>query len=78
MRDLPSVFEEYDDKLVQLAAGSRGKTGFLRLRFELLGGRTCLVEAFSSGPQIVHRAHYLDNELRDMAVVFIQSVGGGV
>lgn len=78
VRDLPSVFAEYDDELVQLAAGSRGKTGLLRLRFELLGGRTCLVEAFSSGPQVVHRAHYLDNELEDMAVVFIQSVGGGV
>lgn len=79
VRDLPAAFDRYDDEdLVQLAAGSRGKTGLLRLRFEVLGGRTCLIEAFSSGPQTVHRAHYLDNELEDMAVVFIQSVGAGI
>lgn len=78
VRSLPVDFDRYDEQLVQLAAGSRGKTGFLRLRFEVHGDRTCLVESFSSGPQTVRRAHYLDNELADMAVVFIQSVGAGV
>ncbi|SDB95312.1 urease accessory protein [Raineyella antarctica] len=78
VKRLPAEFARYEEELRQLPAASRGKTGFLRLCFEAIDGRTRMTETFCSGPQVVHRALYLDEYLDDMAVVFIQSVGAGI
>jgi urease accessory protein len=76
---LPSVFAPYAaEELIQVPAGGPGKTAFLQLHFELRNGKTHLVRNFSGGHQIVRQVHYMDTELDDLAVVFIQNVSAGV
>jgi urease accessory protein len=75
---LPAAFDDFDEELRQAPAGAPGKVGTLSLGFERKGHRTQLSHLHSSGPQRVHRVLYLDDGLPDMAVVFIQSVGGGI
>lgn len=75
---LPAAFSRFAAPLPQMAAGAPGKVGVLELRFERRGDRTRLVQQYSTGPQRVNRALYVDEALRDMAFVFIQSVGGGI
>lgn len=58
-------------------AGGHGKQGFLRLGFELDGeGRTILRDWERRAPLIVQQALYFDEELPDMACVYILSSGG--
>lgn len=76
---LPADFAPYAvEELVQVPAGGPGKTAFLQLHFELHNGKTHLIRNFSGGHQIVRQVHYMDNELSDLAVVFIQNVSAGV
>lgn len=76
---LPADFAPYAaEELTQVRAGGPGKTAFLQLHFELRNGRTHLVRNFSAGQQIVRQVHYMDPELPDLAVVFIQNVSAGV
>ncbi|MHB1800070.1 MAG: urease accessory protein UreD [Actinomycetes bacterium] len=77
-RKLPAGFAKFSAALPQMAPGAPGKVGVLELRFERRGDRTQLVHAYSTGPQRVNRALYLDEALTDIAFVFIQSVGGGI
>lgn len=58
-------------------AGSHGKRGFLRLGFERDSeGRTILRDWERRAPLIVQQALYFDEELPDMACVYILSSGG--
>jgi urease accessory protein len=58
-------------------AGSHGKRGFLRLGFECDSqGRTILRDWERRAPLIVQQALYFDEELPDMACVYILSSGG--
>jgi urease accessory protein len=75
---LPPSFSSLEEALPQMEAGAPGKVGTLRLRFERRAEKTRLTELYSTGPQRVNQAMYLDEALPDMAVVFIQSVGGGI
>jgi len=76
--ELPPSFQCLGSDLKQMPAGAPGKAGVLALHFERRGERTRLVHQYSTGPQRVIRALYLDEALVDMAFVFIQSVGGGI
>ncbi len=78
MDRLPEPFGGFAAVLPQMRPGAPGKVGVLFLRFELRGGRTCLVDSYNTGPQRVHRVLYLDDRLQDMAFVFVQSVAGGI
>ena len=58
-------------------AGSHGKRGFLRLGFERdATNRTILRDWERRVPLIVQQALYFDEELPDMACVYILSSGG--
>jgi urease accessory protein len=76
---LPSDFAPYAiEELIQIPAGGPGKTAFLQLHFELRNGKTHLIRNYSAGHQIVRQVHYMDTELDDLAVVFIQNVSAGI
>ena len=75
---LPPSFSSLEEALPQMRAGAPGKVGTLRLRFERRADKTKLTDLYSTGPQRVNRVMYLDEALPDLAVVFIQSVGGGI
>jgi urease accessory protein len=78
VRLLPAAIARYEDEPLQLAAGSSGKRGLLKLGFAVRGQRTQLISAYASGPQRVQRALHLDPSLPQMAYAIIQSVSGGI
>lgn len=79
VRRLPPAFSKFEhERLEAVPAGVRGKVSVLRLRFEHRRGRTRLAGLYATGSQQVQRVHYLDEALPDLAVVFVQSVGGGI
>ncbi len=68
----------YQDEPRQLATGSPGKVGELRLVFEQRHGKTILANKYRRAPLIVHRAIYFDEQLPLMPCVFIISNAGGI
>jgi urease accessory protein len=68
----------YLDQPAQLPAGIPGKTGVLRMRFARREDRTVLRDLFRQAPLLVQRALYWDEEMPDMACVFILTTSGGV
>lgn len=78
VKQLPAAFDAYDDELVMRPAGGRDKTAFMRLRFEVVRGKTKMVDTFGAGLNVAHRVNYMDQEKPNMAVVLLQSVGAGI
>lgn len=75
---LPTVFAEYEDELLMRPAGGADKVAYMRLHFKPVKGRTRLLDNFATGINVGHRVFYMDQELPDLAVVILQSVGAGI
>lgn len=68
----------YQDEPAQMASGSVGKNGFLRLGFARRGLKTGMVEVERRAPLLVQRAIYWDQGLPDMACVYLITTSGGI
>ena len=61
-----------------LGPGSAAKVGILELGFEVLGGRTELVERFQKAPLHIVKPLWYDPNLPEMAFLILMSSGGGI
>lgn len=76
---VPREFIAYrDEPLPQRPAGSSGKRGRCELAFHTRQGRTYLQRSFVSHPFHFTYPWHLDPALPDMAVVYVQTPGGGL
>jgi len=66
----------FQDEPPQMKSGTVGKTGFLRLGFERRGDRTILADLERRAPYIAQRALYCDQEMPDLASVFLITTTG--
>ena len=66
----------FQDEPLQMKSGTVGKTGFLRLGFEQRGGRTILADLERRVPYMAQRALYCDQEMPDLAHVFLITTTG--
>ncbi|HQR72168.1 MAG TPA: urease accessory protein UreD [Burkholderiaceae bacterium] len=71
-------FADFQDQPPQMASGTVGKTGFLRLGFERRGDQTILAELDRRAPFMAQRALYPDPALPDQAWLFIITTSGCV
>lgn len=75
---VPRELAAYQQEPGQLATGSPGKTGYLRMGFERRGRRTVLADLERRAPLLVQQALYWDEGMPDMPCVFMISNAGGV
>ncbi len=75
---IPSEFECFEQPPRQLAVGSQGKLGALRISLRRDGERTVIGDLFSRIPLQVLRALYIDERLPGMAFIYIMSPSGGI
>jgi urease accessory protein len=68
----------FQDEPPQMASGTVGKTGFLRLGFERRGDRTILADLERRTPYMAQRALYPDEALPDLAWLFMITTSGCV
>ena len=68
----------YQDEPPQMRSGAVGKNGSLRIGFERRGKRTILADIDRRAPYMVQRALYCDQELPEMACVFLINTTGCV
>ncbi|HSD54747.1 MAG TPA: urease accessory protein UreD [Burkholderiales bacterium] len=68
----------FQDEPRQMASGTVGKTGFLRLGFERRGDRTILADLERRTPYMAQRALYLEPALPDLAWLFTITTSGCV
>jgi urease accessory protein len=68
----------FQDEPPQMASGTVGKTGFLRLGFERRGDRTILADLERRAPYMAQRALYPDEALPDLAWLFMITTSGCV
>jgi urease accessory protein len=66
----------FQDEPPQMRSGTAGKTGFLRLGFEHRGSHTILANVDRRAPYMVQRALYCDQEMPDLACVFLINTTG--
>jgi len=66
----------FQDEPPQMRSGTAGKTGFLRIGFEHRGRRTILANMDRRAPYMVQRALYCDQEMPDLACVFLINTTG--
>ena len=66
----------FQDEPLQMKSGTVGKTGFLRLGFEHRGRRTILANLERRAPYMAQRALYCDQEMPDLACVFLITTTG--
>ena len=66
----------FQDEPLQMKSGTAGKTGFLRLGFEQRGRRTILANLERRAPYMAQRALYCDQEMPDLAYVFLITTTG--
>ena len=66
----------FQDEPLQMKSGTAGKTGFLRLGFERRGSRTILANLERRAPYMAQRALYCDQEMPDLAWVFLITTTG--
>lgn len=66
----------FQDEPAQMASGTVGKNGLLRLGFERRGGRTILADLDRRIPAMAQRALYPEQALPDMAWVFMITTTG--
>ncbi|TAI66355.1 urease accessory protein UreD [Bradyrhizobium sp. Leo170] len=71
-------FAPFQDEPPQMRSGSVGKTGSLRLGFEHRSGQTILANLQRRAPYMVQRALHCDEEMPDMACVFLITTTGCV
>jgi urease accessory protein len=78
-QNIPPEIEVYTTKS-QPKVGKAGKVGILRLKLERdsATGNTVITEQYSRVPLSVQRAMYLEENLPNMAYVFIISPSGGI
>ena len=78
--DIPAIFSEYDKKIEQLDVGKSGKVGLLRLKFEENSdkNKTVITDQYSQIPLYTQKALYYDENLPNMAHLFIMSPSGGI
>ncbi|WP_454621019.1 urease accessory protein UreD [Bradyrhizobium cenepequi] len=69
-------FASFQDEPPQMRSGTVGKTGFLRLGFEHRSGQTILANLQRRAPYMVQRALHCDEEMPDMACVFLVTTTG--
>jgi urease accessory protein len=75
---VPREVAAYLDEPPQLATGSPGKNGYLRLGFERRGRKTVLADLDRRAPLLVQQALYWDEAMPDLPCVFMISNAGGV
>ena len=68
---------DYQDQPPQMPAAAPGKVGYLRMRFARRPARSELVELERIAPLLVQRALYWDEEMPELPICMITSVGGG-
>jgi len=68
----------FQDEPPQMASGTVGKTGFLRLGFERRGDRTILADLERRTPYMAQRALYPDEAMPDLAWLFMITTSGCV
>src|SRR4029079_18843202 len=66
----------FRDEPAQMKSGTVGKTGFLRLGFELRGKQTILADLDPRAPYIAQRALYCDDGVPGLAHVFMITTTG--
>jgi urease accessory protein len=66
----------FQDEPQQMPSGTIGKSGFLRLGFELRDGRTILAELDRRVPYLAQRALHTDPAMPDLAHVFLITSSG--
>ncbi len=66
----------FQDEPAQMKSGTVGKTGYLRLGFETRGSRTILATIERRAPYLAQRALYCDQEMPDLATVFLITTTG--
>ena len=66
----------FQDEPPQMKSGTVGKTGFLHLGFERRGRHTILAELDRRAPYMAQRALYCDQEMPDLAWVFLITTTG--
>jgi urease accessory protein len=66
----------YQDEPLQMKSGTVGKTGFLHLGFERRGRHTILANLERRAPYMAQRALYCDQEMPDLAWVFLITTTG--
>ena len=76
--DAPAEFAAFRGEPPQMRSGAVGKSGYLRLGFELRGGRTILADLDARTPFLAQRALHCDDKLPDMAWLFMITTGGCV
>lgn len=78
--DVPAIFSAYDKKIEQLDVGKSGKVGLLRLKFEENSdkNKTVITDQYSQVPLYTQKALYYDENLPNMAHLFIMSPSGGI
>jgi urease accessory protein len=69
-------FAPFQDEPPQMQSGTVGKAGFLRLGFEQRSGQTILANLQRRTPYMVQRALHCDEEMPDMAYVFLITTTG--
>jgi urease accessory protein len=79
--DLPEEFSVYEGERVrQLPVGETGKSGMVKLEFEIEGrtGQTVATDIFSKVPLQVQKVLYPEESFPEMAYVYIMSPSGGI
>jgi len=71
-------FAGFQDEPPQMASGTVGKTGFLRIGFERRGDHTILAELDRRAPYMAQRALYPDPAMPDQAWLFMITTSGCV
>jgi urease accessory protein len=66
----------FQDEPPQMKSGTVGKTGFLQLGFERRDGHTILARIDRRAPYMVQRALYCDQQMPDLAWVFLITTTG--
>ena len=69
-------FARFQDEPAQMKSGVVGKTGFLRLGFELRGKQTILADLDRRAPYMAQRALYCDDGMPGLAHVFMITTTG--
>ncbi|HEX6280632.1 MAG TPA: urease accessory protein UreD [Nitrososphaera sp.] len=79
-KDVPPEVLAYGSVLAQLGVGKAGKLGALVLRLEQdkSTGKTSVKEQYSRVPLFTQRALYLEEDLPNMAYMYIISPSGGI